>query len=234
MEALTHLQDGVRADDSRLMERVARGDAEAFAIIVDRHRGWMLARSRGLLGDAADAEDLISEVFFYLWRRASAFDPARGSVASLLGVSLRSRGIDEMRRRARASQQLDRLSAATVLHAPPSGPDRALEHRRLHGRLRDALASLDAAHRNLLELAYLHGLSHSEIAGQLDVPIGTVKSRIRAALERMRRAMEPRVGEGNALAPQGRPRRRTREPSRRAPIRPRHPTGADRPRLESD
>jgi RNA polymerase sigma-70 factor, ECF subfamily len=177
--------------DRLIVERMARGDGAALAEFYDRHGRVVFSLAARILSDQSDAEDLTQDVFALAWSNAARYDPARGAVAAWLLVIARTRAIDKLRaRRVRpaiaAENELLRLDAI---------PDRApsvemiVADRQMSGRVRDALAGLPADQRLALELAYFEGLSHSEIGERTGTPLGTIKTRIRTGLMRLRQAM---------------------------------------------
>ena len=176
--------------DLVLINRLVAGDHEALRDLYDRHRGISYALALRITGDRAAADDVMQEAFLGAWRNAARFVPAQGTVRSwLLGV-VRHRAIDVVRRQ-------QRIGAATA--ALPDGgaenlapvPDTWVEVARRYERdqIRAALASLPAAQREVIELAYFGGLTQVEIAVRTRAPLGTVKSRIRLALGGMRAAL---------------------------------------------
>ena len=176
--------------DAELIRAVARGDRPALAALYDRFSPILMAVATRVLGDRREAEDLLHDVFLEVWRQASDYDVARGSVRAWMLVRLRSRAID--RRKAAGytrvvalePEHLERHEAGA--EDPSFGPDRT--------RVRRALAELPEEQRTVLELGYFEGLSSSEIATRIDAPIGTVKSRVAAALARLRAGLsEPRL-----------------------------------------
>jgi RNA polymerase sigma-70 factor (ECF subfamily) len=174
-----------------LVRGIARGDERALAALHDRFAPAVHALALAILGDEADAEEVAAEVFAQAWRRAARFDPERGTPAVWLTTITRSRALDRLRARRRLSSALEHAASlapgtpvAPAAPAPP--PDRAVEAeelRRIVGRL---LAELPEHQRRCLELAYFSGLSHREIARELHEPLGTVKTRIRSGLIRLR------------------------------------------------
>ncbi|MCB9706745.1 MAG: sigma-70 family RNA polymerase sigma factor [Myxococcales bacterium] len=172
--------------DATLVAAMARGDQAALAVLYDRHAGLLLGAARRFLGSTAAAEDLVHDVLLEAWRRAASFDPGRGSVRTWLLVRLRSRALDRLRRGQRGRAALAALTATPATDAV-GDPERGSEA----ARAREALASLPEGHRQVLELAYFGGLTMSEIADALGVPIGTVKSRSAGALSKLRRALDP-------------------------------------------
>ena len=137
-----------------------------------------------ILRDAQAAEDVVQEAYVAVWRRAASIDPAEGSLPSWLLTVVRNRAIDHLRGRAyrQTAIGLDAASSAVA----PDDPERAALVSDDRSRIRDALEQLNARQRRTLELGYFGGLSQSEIARQLGVPLGTVKGRMRSGLTRMR------------------------------------------------
>jgi RNA polymerase sigma-70 factor (ECF subfamily) len=181
-------------DDGSLVAAMANGDRVAFASLYDRYASLLLAVATRILGERREAEDLLHDVFLEVWRQAADFDEARGSVRAWLLVRLRSRAID--RKKSVAATRVvpvdpERLHETRDLAAedPALGPDRAA--------VRVALASLPEEQRTVLELGYFEGLSSSEIALRIDAPVGTVKSRVAAALGKLRAGLgEPALEPG--------------------------------------
>ena len=166
---------------------MARGDAAAIAQLYDRHAPVMLALARRILGSHADGEDLVHDVFIEAWRHAADYDPERGTVKAWLILRTRSRAVDIRRSAARTmvdhdSRELARLTGASEDAA--LAPDRE--------RIRQLLKDLPKDQSDVLLLGYFEGLSSTEIAERISAPVGTVKSRIAAALSRLRAALHVR------------------------------------------
>ena len=184
--------------DRLLVERLARGDAAALAELYDRHGRTVFSLAVRILSDQGEAEDLTQDVFTIAWRNAARYDPSRGAVAAWLLITARTRAIDRLRaRRVRPAgateDDVRRLDA--IPDAAPS-VEWIVADRQMAGRVRDALAVLPADQRLALELAYFEGLSHSEIGERTGTPLGTIKSRIRTGLARLREAMHTHRKEG--------------------------------------
>ena len=171
--------------DRRLIEAVQSGDRAALARLYDRHAPAMLGSALRILGGRAEAEDLVHDVFIEAWKRADAHDARRGSVRAWLLMRVRSRGIDRLRALDTARRHGLTQREEAPLVSPPPGPDVEADHRRASR----ALALLGDAQRVVLEAAYFEGLTHREIAERLGIPIGTVKSRLSAALARLQGAL---------------------------------------------
>jgi len=182
--------------DRLIVERMARGDAAALAELYDRHGRVVFSLAVRILSDHGDAEDLTQDVFAEAWRNAARYDPSRGVVAAWLLVTTRTRAIDRLRgRRVRpglaSEDEVRRLGS--IPDAAPS-VEMIVADRQMSGRVRDALAGLPADQRLALELAYFEGLSHSEIGVRTGTPLGTIKTRIRSGLTRLRDAMKAEKG----------------------------------------
>lgn len=159
---------------------MANGQRDALAMLYDRYSPVLVGVGIRLLGDREAAEDLVHDVFLESWRQAADYVPERGSVRTWLLVRLRSRALDRLRSPA---------SSRTFLLGETLPPTPAVEpgaDRSDLARVRAALGTLSLEQRAVLDLAYFEGLSSSEIAERLDIPIGTVKSRTAAALANLR------------------------------------------------
>jgi RNA polymerase sigma-70 factor (ECF subfamily) len=186
---------GAEDADRALLAAVAGGDRQALARLYDRYAPILMAVGLRVLGVRGEAEDLVHDVFLEAWQRAAGYDPARGSVRTWLLVRLRSRALDRYRARSRsklspAAPPQDQEERPMRGEDPELAPDRAA--------VRRALQTLSSEQRVVLELGYFHGLSSSEIALHIGVPIGTVKSRAAHGLARLRAGLVPGVREGGA------------------------------------
>jgi len=171
--------------DPELVERIARADGEAFRELYDRYAGRILAYVRQISRERDAAEDVVQEVFLQVWRKAVSYRPERGEVPGWLYTITRNRLVDRWRRK--GGQVEDEAFDLASLEAAERGPD----GRMLDLSLRQALADLSPEQREAIELAYFGGLTYEETAERLALPVGTLKSRIRAALARLRAALAP-------------------------------------------
>jgi RNA polymerase sigma-70 factor (ECF subfamily) len=184
------------ADEDRvLMDRMIRGDQAALADLYDRHAKLVFSLALRIVGDRAEAEDVVQEVFTQAWRFCARYDRGRATVAGWLVMMARSRSIDHLRSR-QARPDAD-LAPVDMPDPPAQGPgqDAMVIAGEAIERLRHALGDLPATLRTPLELAYYEGLSQSAIAEKLGEPLGTVKTRIRTALQKLRAVLQ---GEGAA------------------------------------
>ena len=211
--------DRRRADDAALVREVAAGSEDALGMLYDQYVDAVYAASSRLTADRQIAEEVVQETFLALWNRAELFDPAIGSLAAWLHTIARNRTVDRLRAAGRRpslvpfsatsgedeqdSAALDRLVATgTVLggaHLGP-GPEGELATTELRQVLREALEELPDAERTAIVLAYREELSQTEIAERLGWPLGTVKTRTRRALLRLRGALADELGPGAAPA----------------------------------
>jgi RNA polymerase sigma-70 factor, ECF subfamily len=175
--------------DEELMELVDSGDTRAFEVIFDRHAGAGYSLALRMCGRRALAEDIVQEAFLSLWRSGSGYDPARGSVRSWVLSAVHNRAVDALRRSgAKAGRDVSDEGIAERLPAREA-TDVEVERREQTRRVRSALDELPPDQRQVIELAYFGGLSHSQIAQMLDLPPGTVKGRMRLGLTKMRSAL---------------------------------------------
>ena len=173
--------------DAALVAAMAKGDGSALSQLYERHAGLLLGLAMRIVRDRREAEDLLHDVFLEAWRSAKDFDPKRGRVRTWLAIRMRSRALD-LQKSARVSRNAgDAGLDVLVDEAEGTSPD--------HARVRKALTELGPDQRRVLELAYFEGLSCTEIAARIEIPVGTVKSRIAAGLDRLRGQLKPIKGE---------------------------------------
>jgi RNA polymerase sigma-70 factor, ECF subfamily len=178
-----------KAADHAAVERMARGDERALAELYDRYARPVYSLALRILQDCGDAEDVVQEVFAQAWGQASRYDVQRGTVAAWLLTRARSRALDRLRaRRARPDLAGTSLHAVEIVDSAGAA-DLQLVSAEQVARVREALAELPVSQRAALELAYYDGLSHAEIATRLDQPLGTIKTRIRLAMIKLRESL---------------------------------------------
>jgi RNA polymerase sigma-70 factor (ECF subfamily) len=170
-----------------LMPRIARGDQRAFAALYDELAPVLYGVALRVVRDRAQAEEVTQEAFVEVWRQAARFDPARGGVRGWAVTIARRRAVDRVR--SEQSRRLRQHRQAASLAGEPAGPSEAVIDSFERDRARRALNELSGGQRQALELAYFDGLTHVQIAEGLGVPLGTVKSRIRDGLLRLRGLM---------------------------------------------
>jgi RNA polymerase sigma-70 factor (ECF subfamily) len=169
--------------DPELLARTAARDREAFAAFYDRYAARVFGLALHVLRNQTDAEDVLQETFLQVWRQAGRFDPARGCAESWVLLLARSRAVDRLRKRPPAAADDGREPAAGT---DPAGD---LERREEAGRVRSAVGGLPAEQRDLIRLAFFDGLTHDQISRRLGLPLGTVKTRIRLGMIRLRDRM---------------------------------------------
>ena len=173
------------ASDAALMERIAQRDQTALAALYDRYAGMLSSVLNRILRDTQAAEEILQDIFFQLWRDPSRFDAARGSLPGWLMVIARNRAISRLRRHnPAAGGELSEAAAVSTVNI-----ETAAAQQQLIGRVKGALENLPAEQRAAIELAYFEGMSHSEIAQRTGDPLGTVKTRLRSAVESLKRTL---------------------------------------------
>jgi RNA polymerase sigma-70 factor (ECF subfamily) len=173
------------ASDAALMERIAQRDQTALAALYDRYAGMLSSVLNRILRDTQAAEEILQDIFFQLWRNPSRFDAARGSLPGWLMVIARNRAISRLRRHnPAAGGELSEAAAVSTVNI-----ETAAAQQQLIGRVKGALENLPAEQRAAIELAYFEGMSHSEIAQRTGDPLGTVKTRLRSAVESLKRTL---------------------------------------------
>jgi RNA polymerase sigma-70 factor, ECF subfamily len=171
--------------DEDLMSLVGNGDAGAFAALYDRHSRAAYSLSYRMMGDRQAAEDLTQDAFLKAWRSAGGYRSDRGSVRTWLLSIVHNRGIDLLRSLASRRRTQDSVERS----APRSQPSEAFAEtwrNRQREQIREALGTLPAEQVKILELAYFSGYTHVEISNLLDIPLGTVKGRMRLGLKKIR------------------------------------------------
>jgi RNA polymerase sigma-70 factor, ECF subfamily len=171
--------------DEELMPLIEVGDAEAFAALYDRHGRMAYTLAYRMMGEKQEAEDVVQEAFIKVWRSAGGYRVGRGSVRTWILSIVHNRGIDQIRSHARRGRMQDKVEAS----APTSEPSEAFAEtwrNSQRDQVREALKTLPQEQLKILELAYFSGYTHVEIAQRLDLPLGTVKGRMRLGLQKVR------------------------------------------------
>ncbi|HEV2030384.1 MAG TPA: sigma-70 family RNA polymerase sigma factor [Candidatus Dormibacteraeota bacterium] len=178
--------------DADLAAQLASGSQEALAELYDRYGGLAYAVALRVLGDPGRAEDAVQETFLKIWHNAASFDVRRGSLRTWLLASVRNRSIDYLRGRGAHERQELELHPSTAEAFPRDDPWREVSLSLERDAVREAMNSLPIEQRQAVELAYFAGYSHREIADMTRVPLGTVKGRMRLALEKLNSYLEGR------------------------------------------
>lgn len=176
------------SDPVDLVARMAAGDSdEALSEFYAQYASTVLALLTKMLGSPAEAEEILQEVFVELWRRAPQYDAAKGSVIAWVITIARSRALDALRARTRRhGDRQSQLSEKHALGTERGRPDVLVSSTRWHQALRQAIQQLSEDQRAVLELSYFLGMSHAQIADALNLPVGTVKSRILLGMRALR------------------------------------------------
>ena len=183
-------------DDGQLLMLIVGSDRAALEALYGRYAAPVYSLAMNMLRDQGAAEEVTQDVFFNVWRRASSYRTQRGKVTSWLFSIAHHRSIDEVRRRRR--QQMHVQYGVDLTNRPSDDGADPVEYTTSQfdrGHLERALSSLRPEQRDVVVLAYFRGLTHTEIAKQLEQPLGTVKTRMRLALRKMREVLGPQVRE---------------------------------------
>jgi RNA polymerase sigma-70 factor (ECF subfamily) len=183
-------------DDIQLLSMIQQQDRGALEALYDKYGGAVYSLAMRMLSDSGAAQEVTQDTFFNVWRRASSYHSQRGKVTSWLFSIAHHRTIDELRRRRRVQSQVQ--DGVDLTNKPSEGADDPVAYATAQyerSQLKDALHTLRVEQREVVELAYFGGLTHSEIAKHLDQPLGTVKTRMRLGLRKLREALGPHVQE---------------------------------------
>jgi RNA polymerase sigma-70 factor (ECF subfamily) len=184
------------AADAALIKRMALGDESAVGPLYDRYGQVLYALAYRIVALQADAEEVVAEAFAQAWREAGKFEAGRGSVGAWLATIARSRALDLVRARSRRIRITDTAAQSEPDGSPGmsrSQPDPATQAETAERRrqVAAALGTLADPQRQAIELAYFEGLSHSEIAERLQEPLGTIKTRVRLGMQKLRDVLRP-------------------------------------------
>jgi RNA polymerase sigma-70 factor (ECF subfamily) len=180
---------GAGEDEAALLEAIASGERAALRDLYDRMGGVALAVAQRILGARSEAEEVVQDCFLDVWTRARTYDRTRGSARTWVVSIARNRAIDRLRSRGGAARATDAARAEAAFAVAGATPLETAERRQARERIAAALAELPAEQRQVLELGYFEGLTQSEIAERTGEPLGTIKSRVRAALDKLAKAL---------------------------------------------
>lgn len=172
-------------EDQALLSRVIRGDQAAFAALFDRYGAPAFGLALKVCHNRALAEDVVQEAFLSIWQRAGGFDPAKGNVSTYLFSAVHNKAVDAIRH----EESVRRREERTMDFAAESGGEEVIEAAWLGVRRKEVRAAVDAlspVQREALQLAYFEGLTYSEVADRLGIPLGTAKTRLRDGMTRLR------------------------------------------------
>lgn len=171
--------------DAELTKRVAEGDRGAFLALYDRYSAQVYGLALRVIGDPMTAEEVTQDAFLRLWTRAETYNPERGRLSSWLLTITRRLAIDQFRVEGRRPLTWNPSNPENALEKIPDPASESEESR--WATLRFALDNLPAEQRSVIELSFYHGMSHSQIAEYQSTPLGTVKTRVRLGMEKLRR-----------------------------------------------
>ena len=179
--------------DAELFQLMSVGQPSALGILYNRYGSLVYRLALRILNNPQEAEDLTQEIFLTLWNRG-AYNPNRGSMSSFLTTMTRSRAIDKLRSRSTNLKFLQRWSQMMATEIPPLTPFESASLSDRSHCVRDALTQLPEQQRQVLEMAYYEGLSQSEIAAKLSIPLGTIKTWSRQGLLNLRKNLKNLIG----------------------------------------
>lgn len=179
------------AELTLLLGRMAKGDQSALATLYDNTNRLVYGLILRVLGDSSTAEEVLLDVYTQVWRQAASYDNVRGTPLAWLTTIARSRAIDRLRSGWQDRQRKEPLDAVNDRETGVANPEEMTVASELQRFVREALSSLSPEQREVIELAYYGGLSHSEIAAKLNQPLGTVKTRTRLGMIKLREVLAP-------------------------------------------
>jgi len=178
------------AIDRQLVARVSAGDHSALSALYDRHGGMVYSIALSILRDPGNAEDVAQDVFITLWTRPDRYNPDVGRFAPWFYRVARNRSIDVIRQRRREVMPDEPAVFELMLGPSDDSPSDTVVERSQAERVRSALGGMPEEQRSLIELAYFGGLTQSQMSDHLDIPLGTIKTRVRTGLRRLREILD--------------------------------------------
>ncbi len=184
----------VETSDAELVHRVSLGDTAALEALYNRYARVVYSFAMRIVSDPMLAEEILQEVFVRTWRQADRFQRSRGNFGSWLLSITHNLAIDEIRKRQRRPQKSDSVDVSDALFGlvdEATNVEEAAQASALRVRIQTALLTLPDAQREAIELAFFNGMSQREISAHLDIPLGTIKTRMRLGLKKLRLELEP-------------------------------------------
>lgn len=189
--------------EPKLLTRVSKGSSQAFGQLYDQSSTLLFTLAYRILNDREEAAELLQEVYLEVWRKIAKYDPGRGSPIAWLVTLTRSRAIDRVRSRTSRGQHLvqDSLEHPLVSRTPDVSPNpyEAQEDSELRQLMAKAILDLPLPQQQAIEMAFYQGLTHTEIAAKLNQPLGTVKTRIKLAMAKLRASLHHTLPQGEGL-----------------------------------
>ena len=185
-----------REEEFALMQQIAAGDADAFETFNDNYYKLIYSTVFKVLNNTVDTEEVCNDVLTTMWRKADGYHPSRGSLVTWICTTARNRAIDRVRSHQRRASLYDRYEANAGIESS-SGMDTIGDHmarKDASNIVRSAVVTLSPEQREVIELAYFQGLTQTEIASQINKPLGTVKARIRRGVQEMRKTVSKDYG----------------------------------------
>ena len=177
------------------VSQIVQEDESALARLYDASSPLVYGLALRILGDAGAAEEVTLDVYLQVWKQANRFDPVRGRVSTWLMTMARSRAIDKLRGKAQELSQAETLEAVAETRSENPDPEQSAAVAQQQAQVRKALSTLSEEQRRAIELAFFNGLSQNEIALKLNEPLGTIKTRIRNGMLKLRELLQPYQGE---------------------------------------
>jgi RNA polymerase sigma-70 factor, ECF subfamily len=189
--------------DADLVSRLAFRDEAAFSELYDRYSSALYGLALRVCNSAPKAEEIVQDALMKLWRNPQGFDPGKAALSTFLMTLTRNAAIDALRRERFTLPIVDDEGDPLPIASDTPSPLERAELEAIGVRVRAAMTGLSEAHRRTVELAYFQGASREEIASQMNVPVGTVKSRLKYALDKLRSQLEELHGSARAKHPTG-------------------------------
>jgi RNA polymerase sigma-70 factor (ECF subfamily) len=187
---LQPLRENEQASDAALMDQLIRREPRALELLYDRYSRAVYSLVLRIAQHAASAEEIVQDVFLQLWRNAHRYQAARGPLEPWLFTLARNRALDHLRLKGEKQRRREGILELQQVAVAAPNPEHVVDRKLRAERVRALMGSLPEQQRRAIELAFFEGMTHSEIAGELREPLGTVKSWIRSGLLRLREALE--------------------------------------------